>query len=73
MAVYRSRDALAGPLGLDRLAALALPFTRVGRRGYRPAGVDALLHRLAHELRERIRERDRALVENQRIKDALHI
>ncbi|MGB2567652.1 DivIVA domain-containing protein [Micromonospora citrea] len=71
MAVYRSRHALAGPLTPDRLTAVTLPRTPLGRRGYRPADVDALLHRLAHELRERTRERDRAYAENQRIKDAL--
>ncbi|SCG43469.1 hypothetical protein [Micromonospora halophytica] len=71
MAVYRSRNALAGPLGPDGLTTVTLPRTPLGRRGYRPADVDALLHRLTHELRERTRERDRAYAENQRIKNAL--
>ncbi|MFR9780284.1 DivIVA domain-containing protein [Micromonospora sp. MS34] len=68
MTVYRSRHALRGPLTPDRIAALRLP---TGRRGYRVDDVDALLHRLAYELRERARERDEARAENRRIKDAL--
>ncbi|MFG1953064.1 hypothetical protein [Micromonospora sp. NPDC048830] len=71
MTVYRSRNSLRGPLTPDRITALLLPLTRVGRRGYRTGDVDALLHRLAHELRARTRERDRALAENQRIRNAL--
>ncbi|MEU5943749.1 DivIVA domain-containing protein [Micromonospora sp. NPDC047548] len=71
MAVYRSRNALAGPLTPDRLATVALPRTPLGRRGYRAGDVDALLHRLAYELHHRIRERDQALAENQRIKNGL--
>lgn len=50
------------------IAALRLP---TARRGYRVEDVDALLHRLAYELRERVRERDEARAENRRIKDAL--
>ncbi|MEV0805327.1 hypothetical protein [Micromonospora sp. NPDC050200] len=71
MAVYRSRNALAGPLTPDSLATVTLPRTPPGRRGYRPGDVDALVHRLAYELHDRIRERDQALAENQRIKNAL--
>ncbi|MDZ5447606.1 DivIVA domain-containing protein [Micromonospora sp. 4G57] len=71
MTVYRSRHALRGPLTPDRIAALALPLTRRGRRGYQVEEVDALLHRLAFELQRRIRERDEMRAENQRIKGAL--
>lgn len=68
MTVYRSRHALRGPLTPDRIAALRLP---TARRGYRTEDVDALLHRLAFELHRRIRERDEAYAETQRVKDAL--
>ncbi|GAA4565659.1 DivIVA domain-containing protein [Micromonospora sp. 4G57] len=71
MATYRSRNALAGPLTPDRLTAVDLPRTSLGRRGYRPDEVDALLHRLAYELNERTRQLDHALAENDRIKRAL--
>ncbi|MEE3917935.1 DivIVA domain-containing protein [Micromonospora sp. BRA006-A] len=50
MGVYRSRHALAGPLTADRLSAVELPRTSLGRRGYRTDDVDALLHRLVYEL-----------------------
>ncbi|MFF5177660.1 DivIVA domain-containing protein [Micromonospora sp. NPDC000316] len=71
MAVYRSRHALTGPLTPDRIAALDLPRTRFGRRGYEPAHVDALLCRLAHELDRQGRHLDLVEAENHRIKDAL--
>ncbi|HWI79111.1 MAG TPA: hypothetical protein VNS31_07930, partial [Ramlibacter sp.] len=53
MTVYRSCNVLRGPLPPDWIIAMPLPLTRRGRRGYRVDDVDALLHRLAHELRER--------------------
>ncbi|WP_422746802.1 DivIVA domain-containing protein [Micromonospora sp. WMMD1219] len=71
MGVYRSRNALAGPLTADRLSAVELPRTSLGRRGYRTDDVDALLHRLVHELGERTRLLDDARGENDRIKRAL--
>ncbi|MEV4384133.1 hypothetical protein AB0J68_00150 [Micromonospora sp. NPDC049580] len=71
MAVYRSRHTLTGPLTPDRVAALDLPRTRLGRRGYEPEHVNALLHRLAHELHEQGRQLDLAQAENHRIKSAL--
>ncbi|MFI2649681.1 DivIVA domain-containing protein [Micromonospora fulviviridis] len=71
MTVYRSRHVLRGPLTPDRIAAVSLPLTRRGRRGYRVDEVDALLHRLAFELQRRTRERDETRAENQRIKGAL--
>ncbi|SCL69081.1 DivIVA domain-containing protein [Micromonospora citrea] len=71
MAVYRSRNALAGPLTSSGVRELALPRTRLGRRGYRPEDVDALLHRLAHEVGERSRRLDLLEQENQRLKQAL--
>ncbi|MFF0313821.1 hypothetical protein ACFYPH_04115 [Micromonospora sp. NPDC005252] len=71
MAVYRSRHTLTGPLTPDRVAALNLPRTRLGRRGYEPEHVNALLHRLAHELHEQGRQLDLAQAENHRIKSAL--
>ncbi|MEU7762093.1 MULTISPECIES: DivIVA domain-containing protein [Micromonospora] len=71
MGVYRSRNALAGPLTADRLSAVELPRTPLGRRGYRTDDVDALLHRLVYELGERTRLLDDALGENDRIKRAL--
>ncbi|MFG3685464.1 hypothetical protein [Micromonospora sp. NPDC047740] len=71
MTVYRSRHALRGPLTPERIVAVPIPLTRRGRRGYRVDEVDALLHRLAYELRVRSRERDEARAENRRIKDAL--
>ncbi|WP_406077233.1 DivIVA domain-containing protein [Micromonospora sp. NBC_00858] len=72
MAVYRSRHTLTGPLTPDRIAAVALPRTRLGRRGYEPDHVHALLYRLAQELHERGRQLDLAQAENHRIKHALH-
>ncbi|MEU4781990.1 hypothetical protein [Micromonospora sp. NPDC023633] len=72
MAVYRSRNALVGPLTSGGICAPALPRTRLGRRGYRPEDVDALLHRLAYELGQRTRRRDLAEQENDRLKQALH-
>ena len=60
MGVYRSRNALAGPLTADRLSAVELPRTSLGRRGYRTDDVDALLHRLVYELGERTRLLDDA-------------
>ncbi len=71
MGVYRSRNALAGPLTADRLSAIELPRTSLGRRGYRTDDVDALLHRLVYELGERTRLLDDARGENDRIKRAL--
>ncbi|SCL16210.1 DivIVA domain-containing protein [Micromonospora nigra] len=71
MGVYHSRNALAGPLTPDRLAAVELHRTPLGRRGYRPDDVDALLHRLAYEIGERIRQRDQVWEENRRLKHAL--
>ncbi|MFF0466470.1 hypothetical protein ACFYPX_03370 [Micromonospora zamorensis] len=71
MTVYRSRHALTGPLTPDRIAALDLPHTRFGRRGYQPEHVQALLCRLAHELHEQSRQLDLVRAENHRIKDAL--
>ncbi|WP_431875225.1 DivIVA domain-containing protein [Micromonospora marina] len=71
MGVYRSRNVLAGPLTADRLGAVELPRTSLGRRGYRTDDVDALLHRLVYELGERTRLLDDALGENDRIKRAL--
>ncbi|MET8372563.1 hypothetical protein [Micromonospora profundi] len=72
MGVYRSRHTLTGRLTSDRIAALDLPRTRLGRRGYEPEHVHALLHRLAHELDEQGRQLDLVEAENHRIKDALH-
>ncbi|MEU8260530.1 DivIVA domain-containing protein [Micromonospora sp. NPDC048999] len=71
MTVYRSHNALRGPLTPDGIAALTLPATRLGRRGYQTDDVDALLHRLAFELHRRTEERDKARAESQRIKNAL--
>ncbi|MEU8261262.1 hypothetical protein AB0C02_11660 [Micromonospora sp. NPDC048999] len=71
MAVYRSRNALAGPLTPGRIRELPLPRTQLGRRGYRPEDVDALLHRLACEVGERARRLDLAQEENRRLKQAL--
>ncbi|MBM0236872.1 hypothetical protein JNW88_06410 [Micromonospora sp. ATA32] len=71
MTVYRSRNAVAGPLTPDRIAGCPLPLTRRGCRGYRVLYVDALLHRLAFELGERSRQLDEACAENRRIKHAL--
>ncbi|WFF06321.1 DivIVA domain-containing protein [Micromonospora sp. WMMD1076] len=71
MGVYRSRNALAGPLTADRLSAVELPRTSLGRRGYRTDDVDALLHRLVYELGERTRLLDDTRGENDRIKRAL--
>lgn len=71
MTVYRSRNALRGPLTPDRITALPLPLTRLGRRGYRVDEVDALLHRLAYELRERTNQLTEVRAENWRIKNAL--
>ncbi|WP_406075332.1 hypothetical protein [Micromonospora sp. NBC_01638] len=71
MAVYRSRHALTGPLTPERVAALDLPRTRLGRRGYQPDVVNALLYRLAHELHEQGRQLDLAQAENHRVKNAL--
>ncbi|MEU8260441.1 DivIVA domain-containing protein [Micromonospora sp. NPDC048999] len=72
MTVYRSHNALRGPLTPDGIAALTLPATRLGRRGYQVDDVDALLHRLAYELNERSRQLANVRAENRRIKDALH-
>ncbi|MBX7264725.1 DivIVA domain-containing protein [Micromonospora sp. Llam7] len=71
MGVYHSRNALTGPFTPDRLAAVELPRTPLGRRGYRPEEVDALLHRLAYEMGERTRQRDQVREENRRLKHAL--
>ncbi|MEU7917420.1 hypothetical protein [Micromonospora zamorensis] len=71
MTVYRSRHTLTGPLTPDRIAALDLPRTRLGRRGYQPEHVQALLCRLSHELHEQGRQLDLVRAENHRIKDAL--
>lgn len=71
MAVYRSRHALPGPLTPDRVLDVTLPRTPFGRRGYRVDEVDALLYRLAHELRDRSRQLDLTRDENHRIKEAL--
>ncbi|MFJ8577233.1 DivIVA domain-containing protein [Micromonospora sp. NPDC093277] len=71
MTVYRSRNALRGPLTPDQVAAFALPSTRLGRRGYQVDHVDALLHRLAYELGERSRQLAEVRAENRRIKNAL--
>ncbi|MEU7930801.1 DivIVA domain-containing protein [Micromonospora echinofusca] len=71
MAVYRSRHALPGPLTPDRVLDVTLPRTPFCRRGYRVDEVDALLCRLAHELRDRTRQLDLTRAENHRIKEAL--
>ncbi|MGK5673103.1 DivIVA domain-containing protein [Micromonospora sp. URMC 106] len=71
MAVYRSRHALPDPLTPDRVLGVTLPRTSLCRRGYRVDEVDALLHRLAHELRDRTRQLDLTRAENHRIKEAL--
>ena len=71
MTVYRSRNALRGPLTPDGITALALPRTRPGRRGYQVDDVDVLLHRLAYELGERSRQLAEVRAENRRIKNAL--
>ncbi|MFU8849921.1 hypothetical protein ACNAW0_02865 [Micromonospora sp. SL1-18] len=71
MAVYRSRNAFAGPLTAGRIRELALPRTPLGRRGYRPEDIDALLHRLAYEVGERTRRLDLVQEENHRLKQAL--
>ncbi|MFI7578019.1 DivIVA domain-containing protein [Micromonospora sp. NPDC049497] len=71
MAVYRSRHALAGLLTPDRIAAVELPRTRLGRRGYEPDAVHALLDRLVHELEHRAHQLDLARDENCRVKQAL--
>ncbi|MFI9639409.1 hypothetical protein ACIG87_04960 [Micromonospora sp. NPDC051925] len=64
MGVYHSRHALTDPLTPEQVRTLAVPLAPRHRRGYRTDDVDALLHR-------RIRERDEAFTENQRIKNAL--
>ncbi|WP_425412873.1 DivIVA domain-containing protein [Micromonospora humi] len=71
MAVYRSRHALTGPLTPGRIDAIRLPLTSRLRRGYRTEDVDAILHRLAHELAERSHQLHLAHDENRRIKTAL--
>ena len=71
MTVYRSRNALTGPLTPDRLVEVDLPRTRYGRRGYQTAEVDALLDRLVYELADRERRVAEYRAENQRIKRAL--
>ncbi|MEV6816644.1 DivIVA domain-containing protein [Micromonospora sp. NPDC051296] len=71
MTIYRSRNALTGPLTPDRIVALTLPCSRLGRRGYQVDDVDALLRRLAYELGERSRQLTEVRAENRRIKDAL--
>ncbi|MFU8851510.1 hypothetical protein ACNAW0_11085 [Micromonospora sp. SL1-18] len=71
MTVYRSRNALRGPLTPDRITAMPLPLSGRGRRGYQIDEVDALLHRLAFELGERSRQLGEVRAENRRIKDAL--
>jgi DivIVA domain-containing protein len=71
MAVYRSRHALPDPLTPDRILGITLPRTSLCRRGYRVDEVDALLHRLAHELRDRTHQLDLTRAENHRIKEAL--
>ncbi|MBL6275182.1 DivIVA domain-containing protein [Micromonospora fiedleri] len=71
MTVYRSRNALCGPLTPDGITELALPRTRLARRGYQVDEVDALLHRLAYELGERSRQLAEVRAENRRIKNAL--
>ncbi|MCI4064509.1 DivIVA domain-containing protein [Micromonospora sp. R77] len=68
MTVYRSRNALTGPLTPDRITELQLP---VARRGYRVEDVDALLHRLTFELAERTRQLVDQRAENRRINRAL--
>lgn len=70
MGVYRSRNAFSGPLTADRLAGVELPRTPLGRRGYRPEDVHALLHRLAYEVGERNRRLDLVQDENRRLKQA---
>ncbi|MEV6515473.1 hypothetical protein AB0M37_06750 [Micromonospora chalcea] len=71
MAVYRSRNALAGPLTPGRIEAIELPLSPRLRRGYRVEDVDAVLHRFAYELAERSRQLRLADAENRRIKTAL--
>lgn len=71
MAVYRSRNALSGPFTPVRLTGVELPRTPLGRRGYRPEDVHALLHRLAYEMGERTRRLDLVWEENRRLKQAL--
>jgi hypothetical protein len=68
MTVYRSRNALPGPLTPDRIAELRPPITR---RGYRTDDVDALLHRLTFELAERTRQLADQRAETRRITRAL--
>ncbi len=50
---------------------MSLPRTPLGRRGYRPDDVDALLHRLAYEMGERSCQLDLVREENRRLKQAL--
>ncbi|MFI7209991.1 hypothetical protein ACIBP4_06510 [Micromonospora maritima] len=71
MAVYRSRNALAGPLTPARIETIDLPLSPPLRRGYRTDDVDAILHRLTYELTERTRQLRIATAENRRIKTAL--
>ncbi|WBC15008.1 hypothetical protein O7600_28770 [Micromonospora sp. WMMA1998] len=71
MAVYRSRNALAGPLTPARIDTIDLPLSPPLRRGYRTEDVDAILHRLTYELTERTRQLRIATAENRRIKTAL--
>ncbi|TDC81825.1 DivIVA domain-containing protein [Micromonospora sp. KC606] len=71
MGMYRSRNALTEQLTPERIASVRLPLAAWYQRGYRREEVDALLHRLAYELRARDRGLEEARAENQRIKRAL--
>ncbi|SCG68012.1 DivIVA domain-containing protein [Micromonospora coxensis] len=71
MGTYRSRNVLTEQLTPEQIAAVRLPLAAWYQRGYRREEVDALLHRLAYELRARGRELEEARAENQRIKRAL--
>ncbi|MGB2567639.1 DivIVA domain-containing protein [Micromonospora citrea] len=71
MGTYRSRNVLTEQLTPEQIAAVRLPPAAWYERGYRREEVDALLHRLAYELRARGRELEEARAENQRIKRAL--
>ncbi|MGW0433726.1 DivIVA domain-containing protein [Micromonospora sp. NPDC003197] len=69
MGTYRSRN--GGPLGPDGIRRVRLSYTGLGRRGYQPAQVDALLARLAAETADRCHQIRLLQAENDRIKNAL--
>ena len=69
MGTYQSRN--TRPLSQDAIRNWRLPYTRLGRRGYQPAHVDALLTRLAAETADRCHQIRELQAENDRIKSAL--